>query len=82
MQRDRLAHYYSDWGMGWMAEESLFSSIPGKGKRFLSSQQHSDKLSDPPSFLSMGTESCFAGGKGARVQANHSSPSIAKVKHV
>jgi hypothetical protein len=39
--------------------------IPGRGKRFFSPPQRTDRLWGPPSLLIMGTGCCFRGGKAA-----------------
>jgi hypothetical protein len=45
-----------------------FGLIPGRGRRFLSSPNHPDRLSGPPSLLFHGYWGCFIpGGKAAKV---------------
>jgi hypothetical protein len=42
-----------------------WGSIPERDKRFFSTPQRQDRLSDPPASYPIGTESCLPGGKAA-----------------
>jgi hypothetical protein len=56
-------------------------SIPGRGKRFLSSLQRPDRLWGPPSLLSNGYRRLSPGIKRPRREADRSPPSSAQVKN-
>jgi hypothetical protein len=58
-----------DWG-----------SIPAEGKSSFSMPQRSDRLWGPHSLLSNGNEGSFPGVKRQGCEADHLSPSVAKVQ--
>jgi hypothetical protein len=55
-------------------------SIPGRGKRFISTLQCPDQLWNSPSRLAMDTEGSFPGDEVAGGKADNSPQSTAEVK--